>query len=92
MPASGEDTARAFYVRLLGQREIPKPESIRARGDRLHGVMVIKGQWAGGSPLLAISNFARNNRNSIGVGSMVWIKNQPANKLEGARTTDAASF
>ena len=37
------------------------------RGDLLHGVMTIKGQWADGTPLLAIPNFARNNRNSEGV-------------------------
>jgi len=62
------------------------------RGDLLHGVMTIKGQWADGSPLLAIPNFARNNRNSAGVGSMVWIKNQSSSKLESARTPDAPSF
>ena len=32
------------------------------RGDLLQGVLAIKGQWADGSPLLAIPNFARNNR------------------------------
>ena len=30
--------------------------------DLLHGVMVIKGSWADGSPLTAIPNFARMNR------------------------------
>ncbi len=34
------------------------------RGDLLGGVMTIKGQWADGSPLVAIPNYARNNRNS----------------------------
>ena len=62
------------------------------RGDLLHGVMTIKGQWADGSPLLAIPNFARNNRNSEGVGSMVWIKNQPASELAIAGMPDAPSF
>jgi hypothetical protein len=32
------------------------------RGDLLGGVLTIKGQWADGSPLLAIPNYARNNR------------------------------
>lgn len=45
----------------------------------LGGVVVIKGTWADGSPLLAIPNFARNNRNPVVVtehkeGSIVWIK------------------
>jgi DUF1680 family protein len=62
------------------------------RGDLLHGVMTIKGDWADGSPLMAIPNFARNNRNSQGVGSMVWIKNQPASELANAATPDATSF
>lgn len=32
MPPGAEDTARLFYGKLLGLREIPKPESIRSRG------------------------------------------------------------
>ncbi|MFD2099009.1 glycoside hydrolase family 127 protein [Flagellimonas iocasae] len=32
------------------------------RDDLLHGVMVIKGEWADGTPLLAIPNYARHNR------------------------------
>jgi len=32
------------------------------RGDLLAGVMVIKGTWADGSPMLAIPNYARLNR------------------------------
>jgi len=52
------------------------------RGDLLGGVMVIKGQWADGSPLLAIPNFARENRISQetnrgpGPDSVVWFKAQ----------------
>jgi DUF1680 family protein len=68
------------------------PLTTEWRGDLLHGVMTIKGQWTDGSPLLAIPNYARNNRNSEGIGSMVWIKNQPANKLVGAVTPDAQAF
>jgi catechol 2,3-dioxygenase-like lactoylglutathione lyase family enzyme len=32
MPPGQEDAARAFYTRVLGLREIPKPENLRARG------------------------------------------------------------
>ena len=41
------------------------------RGDLLGGVMVIKGKWNDGSPLLAIPNYARQNR---GGKSAVWLK------------------
>jgi DUF1680 family protein len=68
------------------------PLTAEWRGDLLHGVMTIKGDWADGSPLLAIPNFARNNRNSEGVGSTVWIKNKPAGDLESASILDAPSF
>jgi DUF1680 family protein len=40
------------------------------RGDLLDGVMAIKGEWADGSPLVAIPNFARENR---GGTSAIWI-------------------
>jgi DUF1680 family protein len=52
------------------------------RGDLLGGVMVIKGQWADGSPLLAIPNYARENRiaqgsnRGSGPDSVVWFKAQ----------------
>jgi catechol 2,3-dioxygenase-like lactoylglutathione lyase family enzyme len=32
MPPGEEDTARAFYVGLLGFREVPKPEALAGRG------------------------------------------------------------
>ena len=41
------------------------------RGDLLGGVMVITGKWSDGSPLLAIPNYARQNR---GGKSSVWMK------------------
>jgi hypothetical protein len=41
------------------------------RSDLLGGVMVIKGQFLDGKPLLAIPNYARLNR---GGRSTVWIK------------------
>lgn len=39
--------------------------------DLLGGVMTIRGTWSDGTPLLAIPNYARNNR---GGRSMVWIR------------------
>ncbi len=61
------------------------------RGGLLGGVMVIKGTWADGSALLAIPNYARANREagggatteagaqdrrSLPVSSIVWVKNR----------------
>jgi DUF1680 family protein len=39
-----------------------EPLTAAWRGDLLEGVMTIKGTWADGSPLLAVPNYARNNR------------------------------
>ena len=68
------------------------PLATEWRGDLLGGVLTIKGQWADGSPLLAIPNYARNNRAVITTdegatspkrnpsgrsgNSMVWIKDE----------------
>ena len=41
------------------------------RDDLLGGVLVIKGRWSDGRPLLAIPNYARQNR---GGKSSVWLK------------------
>ena len=46
------------------------PLTTEWRANMLDGVMVIKGEWADGSPLVAIPNFARENR---GGTSAVWI-------------------
>jgi len=51
------------------------------RGDLLHGVMTVKGKWADGTPLIAIPNFARNNRKASAdaketYDSRVWIKKE----------------
>ena len=43
------------------------------RGDLLGGVLTIKGKWSDGSPLLAIPNYARENRGAT--ESLVWLKN-----------------
>jgi DUF1680 family protein len=66
-----------------------KPLTTEWRGELLQGVKIIKGFWADGSPLIAIPNYARNNRLSVAgqsaggpgrgrgeAGSMVWIKDQ----------------
>ena len=60
------------------------PLSLEWKGDLLHGVMVIKGAWADGTPLLAIPNYARLNRAGTtpypqeaadrAPASIVWIK------------------
>lgn len=52
------------------------PESMLTaewRPELLGGVMVIKGAFADGSPMLAIPNYARNNR---GGKSMVWVRDR----------------
>ena len=50
-----------------------KSLSTEWRGDLLGGVMTIKGKWSDGSPLLAIPNYARENRGQV--TSEVWLKN-----------------
>lgn len=47
------------------------PLTAEWRGDLLGGVMVIKGTFADGSPMLAIPNYARCNR---GGRSLVWMR------------------
>jgi DUF1680 family protein len=54
------------------------PLAAQWRGDLLDGVVVIKGMWRDGSPLMAVPNYARDNRSSAGAGraSLVWIKDE----------------
>jgi DUF1680 family protein len=47
------------------------PLNTEWRPDLLGGVVVIKGTWANGAPLLAIPNYARLNR---GGRSLVWMR------------------
>jgi hypothetical protein len=42
------------------------------RANLLGGTMIIKGKWSDGSPLLAIPNYARENRGAD--ESLVWLK------------------
>ncbi len=79
-----------YNVEKADQPDIDKfigmgPLTAEWNKDMLGGVMVIKGKWSDGSPLVAIPNFARNNRNKVhstyapedekpGDGSYVWIK------------------
>jgi DUF1680 family protein len=56
-----------YNVEQADQPDINKPLgsaplTTEWRGDLLAGVDVIKGQWADGSPMIAIPNYARNNR------------------------------
>ena len=58
------------------------------RGDLLGGVLVIKGTWADSSPLVAIPNYARDNRTAAGdqeqaggrrgraLRSTVWLRDR----------------
>jgi hypothetical protein len=51
------------------------------KADMLSGIMTIKGKWADGTPLIAIPNYARNNRKATPDakttgGSLVWIKKE----------------
>ncbi|MBS1660530.1 MAG: glycoside hydrolase family 127 protein [Bacteroidetes bacterium] len=56
-----------YSVEAADQQDINKsigtaPLKLEWKEDFLHGVMTIKGNWADGSPLLAIPNYARLNR------------------------------
>jgi DUF1680 family protein len=63
------------------------PFSVEWRPELLRGVMAIKGKWADGSPLIAVPNYARLNRDvtptavpetpaSRNPASIVWIKKE----------------
>ncbi len=59
----------------------PGPLAPEWRSDLLSGVMTVKGTWADGTPLLAIPNYARNNRKPAPdaketFNSAVWIKKE----------------
>jgi len=72
-----------YNVERVDQQDInqslgSEPLALEWRANLLEGVMTITGSWADGTPLLAIPNYARNNRedesgdNNAPV-SIVWI-------------------
>ena len=60
------------------------PLTAEWRGDLLGGVMTIKGNWADGSPMLAIPNYARNNRTSTASSSEAVAGNSGIDYSGGA--------
>ena len=60
------------------------PLTAEWRGDLLGGVMTIKGNWADGTPMLAIPNYARNNRTSTASSGEVAAGNSPIDYSGGA--------
>jgi len=81
-----------YNVEKADQPDIDKyigtgPLSLEWKKDLLGGIMVIRGTWADGTPLVAVPNYARNNRNRIKYtykperprpedGSIVWIRKE----------------
>jgi hypothetical protein len=81
-----------YNIEKADQPDIEKyigtgPLSLEWKNDILGGVMIIKGKWADGSPLVAVPNYARNNRNTVKAtskpekansadGSNVWIRKE----------------
>ncbi len=73
-----------YNVEKADQPDIDKyigtgPLKVEWRGDLFGGVITIKGNWADGTPLIAIPNYARCNRfmqpvNEEEIKSIVWIK------------------
>jgi DUF1680 family protein len=80
----------AYNVEVADQSDISQPLSAAPlqtewRDDLLGGVMAIKGKWRDGSPMLAIPNYARMNRDhrkpealrgDYSVVSQVWMKDK----------------
>jgi len=79
-----------YNVEKADQPDIDKyigtgPLSLEWKKELLGGVMTIRGKWDDGTALVAIPNYARNNRNRVestyrperedpAEGSIVWIK------------------
>jgi DUF1680 family protein len=68
-----------YNVETVDQPDInltPDLKSLKTewRADLLDGTMTIKGKWSDGSPLLAIPNYARENRG--GDRSVVWLQGE----------------
>jgi DUF1680 family protein len=65
------ETADQPDINLAPDLKSLKPEW---RADLLGGTMTIKGKWSDGSPLLAIPNYARENRGAE--KSIVWLDDE----------------
>jgi hypothetical protein len=70
------------------------PLTTEWKSDLLHGVMIVKGSFADGKPLVAIPNYARNNRGvagseSVGGDSSVDYSGNSASA--GATSTNSAA-
>ncbi|HEV2694428.1 MAG TPA: beta-L-arabinofuranosidase domain-containing protein [Verrucomicrobiae bacterium] len=68
-----------YNVEAADQADInltPDLKSLKTewRADLLEGTMTIKGKWSDGSPLLAIPNYARENRGAD--KSVVWLQDE----------------
>ena len=66
----------------MGPRNLPTMKADSAltsqwKPDLLQGVMVVKAEGADGSPLVAIPNYARNNRSGR---SAVWIRDEDSGR------------
>lgn len=69
----------------------PSPFTAEWRGDLLGGVMALKGKWANNSPLVAIPNFARNNRSDSANGSSAEAGDSAVNYAPGSSTGSPAT-
>jgi len=74
-------TAEAVDQDITGKLSVSSALTTEWKGDLLGGVMVIKGKWADGKPLLAIPYYARNNRSAKtpkgrNRGSSIWLKDR----------------
>jgi len=84
-----------YNVERADQSDIDKPLGKKPlvaewRGDLLGGVMALKGEWADGSPMLAIPNYARMNR--VGqVASAPDSAEEAVNYAPGSLTEASAS-
>jgi uncharacterized protein len=86
-----------YNVETADQPDIDKyigkgPLVLEWKNNLLGGVMTINGKWEDGTNLVAIPNYARNNRNAVhstdrpvpgnkNEGSIVWIKKHPDSTL-----------
>jgi DUF1680 family protein len=68
------------------------PLTTEWKGDLLSGVMIVKGSFADGKPLVAIPNYARNNRGSAeSVGGDTSVDYSGNAASAGATSTNTAA-